>query len=52
MLADQEGFIPDCPAGLPDSAGDRVWDTAVGPFANGVDEVGFTDALIDSMDLD
>jgi polyhydroxybutyrate depolymerase len=51
-LADQEGFIPVYPAGLPDRAGDRVWDTAAGPFANGVDEIGFTSALIDAMDLE
>lgn len=51
-LADQEGFIPVYPAGLPDAAGDRVWDTATGPFANGVDEIGFTSALIDAMDLE
>ena len=38
------------PAGLPDGAGDRVWDTATGPFANGVDEIGFTSAMIDALD--
>lgn len=47
-LADAEGIILGYPQGLPDGAGDRIWNSE-GPFSNGVDEIGFTGAVIDDL---
>lgn len=47
-LADAHDFILVYPQGLPDDAGDPIWNSE-GPFSNGVDELGYTAALIDSL---
>ncbi|MEM9385524.1 MAG: hypothetical protein AAGA68_10715, partial [Pseudomonadota bacterium] len=47
-LADANGFIPVYPQGLPDEDGAPIWNS-VGPFSNGVDEIGFTATMIDAL---
>ncbi|MEL7449893.1 MAG: PHB depolymerase family esterase [Pseudomonadota bacterium] len=48
-LADQDGVILAYPQGLPEfPGGPTIWNS-VGPFSNGVDEVGFVAALIDDL---
>ncbi len=47
-LADSEGFLLVYPQGLPDDEGSAIWNS-VGPFSNGVDEIGFTSVMIDDL---
>lgn len=47
-LADANGVILAYPQGLPDDAGDPIWNS-IGPYSNGVDEIGFTSNLIDAV---
>ncbi len=50
-LADQERFIAAYPAAQVDSDGCRCWNS-VGPFDNGIDDIGFAEAMIDAMVTD
>lgn len=47
-LADAHDFILVYPQGLPDD-GANIWNS-VGPFSNGVDEIGFVSTMIDDLD--
>jgi len=48
-IAEARDFIPVYPVGLPEEpGGSRIWNSE-GPFSNGVDEIGFTDKMIDAL---
>lgn len=48
-MADAEGFVAVYPQGLVGKDGTTIWDS-VGPWSGGVDEIGFTSAMIDALD--
>ena len=50
-LADADDVLLVYPQGLPDTAGDPIWNSE-GPYSNGVDEIGYTSAMIDDLDID
>ncbi|MEM7306618.1 MAG: PHB depolymerase family esterase [Planctomycetota bacterium] len=50
-LADAEGFLLVHPQGLPDKEGFTIWDS-IGPFSIGTDEIGYAEAMIDSLDAE
>ena len=50
-IADTAGFLLVHPEGLPDVIGTAHWNVGWG-FSGGIDDVGFVDALIDSLALD
>ncbi len=47
-LADADGFIAVYPAAMVDPDGCTCWN-GEGPYSNGIDEIGFTSAMIDAM---
>jgi polyhydroxybutyrate depolymerase len=48
-LANADDVILTYPQGLPELGGGPIWNSE-GPFSNGVDDIGFTAAMIDDMD--
>ena len=49
-LANQHGFIAVYPAASVDPDGCRCWN-GEGPYSNGIDELGFTSAMLDARNL-
>jgi len=50
-FADEDNFIAVYPQGLPENgdSGPPIWNSE-GPFSNGVDEIGYTAAMLDALD--